>query len=153
MEAVNFIALCVAIVVVLGIGVGVMTWAYVGKGSISLLFQEPISSLPELTATEAGNKAAVYFQQGIESYKSANYRQAVEQFNQAIQLVSSLAEAYHNRGLAFANLRSDGDAVADLLKASELYQEQGKGEGIAIIKQNLKALKQRKIERENRNKK
>lgn len=150
MEQANFIALCIAIAVVLGIGVGVMTWAYVGKGSISVLFQEPISSLPQLTATAAGNKATVYFQQGIDAYKSGNYRQAVDQFNQAIQLVSSLAEAYHNRGLAFANLRSDGDAVANLLKASELYQEQGKGDGIAIIKQNLQALKQRKIERENR---
>jgi len=150
MEQVNLIALCIAIAVVLGIGVGVMTWAYVGKGSISVLFKEPIDSLPQLTATAAGNKAAVYFQQGIDAYQSGKYRQAVEQFNQAIQLVSSLAEAYHNRGLAFANLRSDSDAVANLLKASELYQEQGKGDAIALIKQNLQALKQRKIERENR---
>ena len=150
MEQVNFITLCIAIAAVLGIGLGAMTWAYLGKGSISVLFKEPISSLPQLPVTDAGSKAAVYFQQGITAYNLGNYRQATELFNKAIQLVSTLAEAYHNRGLAFANLRSDDDAVANLLKASELYQQQDKGEAIAIIKQNFEALKKRKVERENR---
>ncbi|CBN56173.1 MULTISPECIES: tetratricopeptide repeat protein [Kamptonema] len=150
MEQINLITLCIVIAAVLGIGLGAMTWAYLGKGSISVLFQEPISSLPQLPATDAGSKAGVYFQQGIDAYKLGNYRQAAEQFNQAIELVSTLAEAYHNRGLAFANLRSDDDAVTNLLKASELYQEQNQGEAIAIIKQNFEALKKRKMEREKR---
>jgi hypothetical protein len=59
-----------------------------------------------------------------------------------------LAEAYHNRALALANLRSDDEAVADLIRASELYQQQGTGFAIDTIKQNLAALKQRKLERE-----
>ncbi|WP_449421025.1 tetratricopeptide repeat protein [Phormidium nigroviride] len=150
MEQINLITLCIVIAAVLGIGLGAMTWAYLGKGSISVLFQEPISSLPQLPATDAGSKAGVYFQQGIDAYKLGNYRQAAEQFNQAIELVSNLAEAYHNRGLAFANLRSDDDAVTNLLKASELYQEQNHGEAIALIKQNFEALKKRKMEREKR---
>lgn len=150
MEQINLITLCIVIAAVLGIGLGAMTWAYLGKGSISVLFKEPISSLPQLPATDAGSKAGVYFQQGIDAYKLGNYRQAAEQFNQAIQLVSTLAEAYHNRGLAFANLRSDDDAVTNLLKATELYQEQNQGEAIAIIKQNFEALKKRKMEREKR---
>ncbi|MCC3584005.1 MAG: hypothetical protein JGK24_01400 [Microcoleus sp. PH2017_29_MFU_D_A] len=147
MELTNFIALSVIVVAALGIGMGTMTWAYSGKGSISVLFKEPILNSPDFPATDAGSKAAVYFQQGIEAYQSGNYRKAEDKFTSAIQEVST-AEAYHNRGLIFANLRSDGEAVADLIRASELYQEQGNGSAIDSIKQNLEALKQRKLERE-----
>ena len=125
-----------------------MTWAYFGKGSISVLFKEPILSLPEFPATDAGSKAAVYFQQGIEAYQSGNYRQAQDKFTSALEEVAT-AVVYHNRGLVFANLRSDGEAVADLIRASELYQQQGNVDAIDTIKQNLAALKQRKLEREN----
>ena len=62
--------------------------------------------------------------------------------------MSTLAEAYHNRGLVFANLRSDDDAVINLISASELYQEQDNGVAIDMIKKHLEALKQRKLERE-----
>ncbi|MEG5139153.1 MULTISPECIES: hypothetical protein [unclassified Microcoleus] len=147
MELTNFIALSVIVVAALGIGIGTMTWAYFGKGSISVLFKEPILNSPEFPDTDVGSKAAVYFQAGIEAYQSENYRQAEEKFTSAIQQVAT-AEAYHNRGLIFANLRSDGEAVADLIRASELYQQQGNGSAIDTIKQNLAALKQRKLERE-----
>ena len=147
MELTNFIALSVIVVAALGIGMGTMTWAYSGKGSISVLFKEPILNSPDFPATDAGSKAAVYFQQGIEAYQSGNYRKAQDKFTSAIQQVST-AEAYHNRGLIFANLRSDGEAVADLIRASELYQQQGNVQAIDTIKQNLAALKQRKLERE-----
>lgn len=148
MELTNFIALSVIVVAVLGIGLGTMTWAYFGKGSISVLFKEPILSSPEFPATDAGSKASVYFQEGIEAYQSGNYRKAKDKFSSALQLVSTWAEAYHNRGLACANLRSDDDAVANLISASEFYQQQGNRFAIDIIKQNLVALKQRKLERE-----
>ena len=147
MELTNFIALSVIVVAALGIGMGTMTWAYSGKGSISVLFKEPILNSQDFPATDAGSKAAVYFQQGIEAYQSGNYRKAQDKFTSAIQQVST-AEAYHNRGLIFANLRSDGEAVADLIRASELYQQQGNVQAIDTIKQNLAALKQRKLERE-----
>ncbi|MCC3411699.1 MULTISPECIES: hypothetical protein [unclassified Microcoleus] len=147
MELTNFIALSVIVVAALGIGMGTMTWAYSGKGSISVLFKEPILNSPEFPDTDSGRKAAAYFQAGIEAYQSGNYRKAEDKFTSAIQEVST-AEAYHNRGLIFANLRSDGEAVADLIRASELYQEQGNGSAIDSIKQNLEALKQRKLERE-----
>jgi Flp pilus assembly protein TadD len=106
--------------------------------------------LTKLPDTKAGNQASVDFQQGIDAYNAGKYRQAIERFNQAIQEVSSFPEAYHNRGLAFANLRSDDEAVVNLITASELYHAQDQGEAITIIKQNLEALKKRKIERENR---
>jgi tetratricopeptide (TPR) repeat protein len=147
MELTNFIALSVIVVAALGIGMGTMTWAYSGKGSISVLFKEPILNSPEFPDTDSGRKAAAYFQDGIEAYQSGNYRKAQDKFTSAIEEVAT-AEAYHNRGLIFANLRSDGEAVADLIRASELYQEQGNGSAIDSIKQNLEALKQRKLERE-----
>ncbi|MBE9164034.1 MULTISPECIES: hypothetical protein [Microcoleaceae] len=147
MELTNFIALSVIVVAALGIGIGTMTWAYFGKGSISVLFKEPILNSPEFPDTDAGSKAAVYFQAGIEAYKLGNYRKAEDKFTSAIQQVAT-AEVYHNRGLIFANLRSDGEAVADLIRASELYQQQGNIPAIDTIKQNLAALKQRKLERE-----
>ncbi|MEG3842494.1 hypothetical protein [Microcoleus sp. herbarium14] len=149
MEINNFIALSVIVVAALGIGVGTMTWAYFGKGSISVLFKEPILNSPEFPATDSGSKAAVYFQQGIAAYQSGNYRKAKDEFTSALEQ-AAMAEAYHNRGLVFANLRSDGEAVADLIRASELYQQQGNGSAIDTIKQNLAALKQRKLERENK---
>lgn len=147
MELTNFIALSVIVVAALGIGIGTMTWAYFGKGSISVLFKEPILNSPEFPDTDAGSKAAVYFQAGIEAYQLGNYRKAEDKFTSAIQQVAT-AEVYHNRGLIFANLRSDGEAVADLIRASELYQQQGNIPAIDTIKQNLAALKQRKLERE-----
>ncbi|MEG3940698.1 hypothetical protein QT995_21390 [Microcoleus sp. S36b_A3] len=147
MELTNFIALSVIVVAALGIGIGTMTWAYFGKGSISVLFKEPILNSPEFPDTDAGSKAAVYFQAGIEAYQLGNYRKAEDEFTSAIQQVAT-AEVYHNRGLIFANLRSDGEAVADLIRASELYQQQGNIPAIDTIKQNLAALKQRKLERE-----
>jgi tetratricopeptide (TPR) repeat protein len=148
MELTNFIALSAIVVAALGIGLGTMTWAYAGKGSISVLFKEPILNFPEFPATDAGSKASIYFQQGIEAYQSGNYRKAKDKFSSALQLISTLAEVYHNRGLVFANLRSDGEAVADLIRASELYQQQGNGSALDLVKQNLEALKQRKLERE-----
>ncbi len=148
MELTNFIALSAIVVAALGIGLGTMTWAYVGKGSISVLFKEPILNFPDFPATDVGSKASIYFQQGIEAYQSGNYRKAKDKFSSALQLISTLAEVYHNRGLVLANLRSDGEAVADLIRASELYQQQGNGSAIDLVKQNLEALKQRKLERE-----
>ncbi|MGL5059206.1 MAG: hypothetical protein ACRC62_04415 [Microcoleus sp.] len=148
MELTNFIAWCVIAIVALGIGLGTMTWAYVGKGSISVLFPEPILKMPEFPATDASSKATVDFQQGIEAYQSGNYRKAKDEFSRALRRVETLAEAYHNRGLVLANLRSDNEAVADLIRASELYQQQGNDSAIALIKQNLAALKQRKLDRE-----
>jgi len=148
MELTNFIALSVIVALVLGIGLGTMTWAYFGKGSISVLFKEPILTYPEFPDTDSGTKASVYFQQGIEAYQSGKYRKAKDKFTSALELISTMAEAYHNRALALANLRSDDEAVADLIRASELYQQQGTGLAIDTIKQNLAALKQRKLERE-----
>lgn len=142
MELVKLLIGAIAIAAIISIGVGAMLRAYIGAGSISVLFPEPIPA-PTESPSDGEAEAVESFQQGIEAYRSGNYRQALARFNRAIELVSSFAEAYHNRGLIFANLRQDNEAAKNLLSASELYAQQGKREEIAIVKQNLETLKYR----------
>ena len=142
MEFVKLFIGAIAIAAVIGIGVGAMLRAYIGAGSVSVLFPEPIPAATE-PPTDGEAEAVEYFQQGFEAYRSGNYRQALDRFNRAIQLGSNFAEAYHNRGLIFANLRQDNEAAKNMVSASELYAQQGKQEAIAIVKQNLEKLKSR----------
>lgn len=148
MELVNFFTWFIFIAVIVGLGFGIMSNAYIGSGSVFILFKEPVKAPASLPSSDEGNKVASDFQQGYDAYLSGNYRQAVDKFNAAIQQVSTLAEAYHNRGLALANLRQDADAARDIAQAGELYLQQGNLEAIATIKANLEALKARKKARE-----
>lgn len=148
MDIANFLIWLVLILTVAGVGIGFMVYAYVGSGSLSVLFPEPMvlpSSLPD---SNEGTEAAVYFQNGYNAYKSGNYRQAIAQFTQALQQIPTLAEAYHNRGLAYANLRQDDDSVINLLTSTDLYAQQENGEALILIKQQLEAIRARKLDRE-----
>ena len=144
MDTVNFLIVFIAITVVASVGIGSMVWAYVGAGSRAVLFKEPIFNV----ASDPKNEALQQFQQGIVSFREGRYPAAIEQFTQAIQLAPTFAEIYHDRGLAFANLRRDDDATFNLVKASELYLERGDRASVTIVKQNLEALKARKQARE-----
>ena len=144
METTNFLIVFIAITVVDGVGIGSMIWAYVGAGSRAVLFKEPILNI----VSDQKNEALQQFQQGIIAFREGRYLAAIEQFTQVIQLDSTLAEVYHDRGLAFANLRRDDDATFNLVKASELYLERGDRASVTIVKQNLEALKVRKQARE-----
>ncbi|OZH55823.1 hypothetical protein AFK68_02095 [Hydrocoleum sp. CS-953] len=139
MEIANFLTWLIFFGLITSIGIGTMIYAYRGQGSISVLFTEPISK-SELIPPEA----AVNFQQGCEAFRVQNYQQAINKFTEAIQNNSNIAEAYHNRGLAFANLRQDDESVANLLQAGQLYLQEGNQEAIAIVKKNLESLKARK---------
>ena len=122
------------------VGISAMIYAYRGQGTISVLFTQPIS-----ISLEA--EAAVNFQQGCEAFQVGNYQQAIKKFTEVIQNNSNIAQAYHNRGLAFANLRQDDESVANLLQAAELYLQEGNQPAIAIVKKNLELLKARKDSR------
>lgn len=143
METVNLLAVLGVVTIVAGFGIGSMVWAYVGSGSRQVLFQSPVL-VELLPATEA----SAAFQQGCLAYQAGRYQAAIDQFNQAIQLNPTFAEAFHNRGLTWANLRRDDDATINLVKASELYLERGDRASVSIVKQNLEALKARKLARE-----
>ncbi|MBG1259638.1 tetratricopeptide repeat protein [Nostoc sp. BAE] len=62
---------------------------------------------------------------------------AIEDFNQAIKINPNLAEAYYNRGSVRFNLGDKQGAIADLQKAADLFQQEGKTQdyqdAIAIV--------------------
>jgi thioredoxin-like negative regulator of GroEL len=119
-----------------------MAQAYVGKGSLALVFSEPLS-LPTPTLN---SEAATQFQQGCSAFQAKKYGKAADYLAAAIQLDSSFAEAYHNRGRAIANLRKDNEAANTLVKAGELYLQQDNTTGYEQVKQDLKLLKQKRLE-------
>lgn len=147
-ETANFLTWLFLILSMAGAGVGAMLYAYQGAGSVSVLFQSPVSLPGSLPDSIAGTEASVKFQRGYNAFQAGQYRKAVNFFSQAIQQMDILAEAYHNRGLALANLRQDDDSVTNLLKASDLYGQQDKGESLKQLTQDMLAIKARKLARE-----
>jgi tetratricopeptide (TPR) repeat protein len=125
-------------------GAGSMIWAYVGSGSLAVLFQEVISAPKHLSP-----QTLQLFQTGIGTYVRQRYRTAIDQFTQVIQEESTCAAAYHNRGLALANLNQDDQATTNLIKAAELYLSQGDQASAGLVKQHLVALKVRSRDRQN----
>lgn len=149
MEISDFLTWLILIGTVAVVGTGTMIYAYQGKGSISVLFDQPLPLPASLPDSEIGTEASVQFQEGYNAYKQGQYRQAIEHFTQAIDQESTLAPAYHNRGLAYANLRQDDNSVVNLLSASELYSQQDNKEALLLLKQHLEAIKARKLARSN----
>lgn len=148
MELANLLTALIVFAAVFGIGAGAMIYAYIGSGSISVLFKDPIQLPSSLPPEDPRTPAIADFQAGYDAYQNGNYRQAVEKFSSCLKKIPGFAQAYHNRGLAFANLRQDDNAVRDLLRADEFYMQNGDREGVATIKQHLEAIKARKQARE-----
>jgi tetratricopeptide (TPR) repeat protein len=146
MELNHFLVTAVAIATVAGIGITAMLWAYLGSGSTKVLFGEAVplsSSLPE---DRAGHKAKEEFNCGCEAFVQGNFRQACDRFTRSLQYLEDFPEAYHNRALAWANLRQDDDAAINLVRAGELYAQQDNQAAIAQIKTQLEAIKARNID-------
>lgn len=133
----------IALIVIAGFGLSAMVSAYWGGGSVAVVFPEPIVEA-DFPVPTLNPEAAMQFQQGCEAYRARQYRRAVDGFTQAIRLDPGLAEAYHNRARATANLRRVTDAVAELVKASECYSQQDNAAGLEQVKQDLAVLKQQK---------
>ncbi|MGB3531963.1 MAG: hypothetical protein WBA13_00435 [Microcoleaceae cyanobacterium] len=148
MENTDFLIWLISIGTLAVIGVGTMISAYKGTGSISILFNEPLSLPTALPDSDSGTEAAVQFQEGYNAYKAGQYRKAIDYFTRAIEHQASLAQAYHNRGLAYANLRQDDNSVVSLLSASEFYAQQDNKDALLQLKQHLQLIKARKLNRE-----
>jgi tetratricopeptide (TPR) repeat protein len=148
MEKADFLTWLILIGTIAVIGVGSMVYAYKGQGSVSVLFDEPLPLPASLPDSDRGTEAAVQFQEGKDAYQAGQYRKAIDYFTEAIQHETSLAQAYHNRGLAYANLLQDDDSVVNLLNASELYAQQDNQDALRLLKQHLLAIKERKLNRE-----
>ncbi|MEO1622614.1 MAG: tetratricopeptide repeat protein [Cyanobacteria bacterium J06632_3] len=93
------------------------------------------SSLPLDTATHQS------FVGAVGTYKAGDYRGAIDQFSDVLKQEPNCAEAFHNLGLAYANIGDNDKALRSFLKASDAYDKQNTKEGIDRIKQDLELLK------------
>lgn len=103
-------------------------------------FPDTVIDQPSIAiSTEALNA----FVGAVGTYKAGDYRGAVDQFTEVLGQEPNCAEAFHNLGLAYANIGDNDKALRSLLKAGDAYDKQGTKEGIEQIKQDLKALKEK----------
>lgn len=72
--------------------------------------------------------AVNYYKQGMEKAKRGKYKEAIEDFSQAICLNHNYAVAYKYRGLAHYRLGENQAAIADFKKAADLYLKLGNTE-------------------------
>ena len=70
--------------------------------------------------------AIEYLQRGNESHALGNYKEAITDYDKAIELNPEYAEAYNNRGLAKFNLGKYKEAIKDYDKAIELNPKYAK---------------------------
>ncbi len=66
------------------------------------------------------------FKCGVEKSLKGDYKGAIEDFDQALQLNPNSADAYGNRCVARYRLGDRQGAIEDCQKAAALYLEQGK---------------------------
>ncbi|WP_017298593.1 hypothetical protein [Nodosilinea nodulosa] len=124
------------VLAVLGFGMGVMVWAYRRPLGNSALFPSPVMDL----STPVGDKARAQFEAGCAAFAQGRYPAAIDEFTAVMVAEPDCAEAFHNGGLAYANMGTDGLAVQALLKASELYDRQSTKPRLDLVKQQLEQI-------------
>ncbi|MEL6779288.1 MAG: tetratricopeptide repeat protein [Cyanobacteria bacterium J06597_16] len=137
METPNFIIWAVVVFGIAGFAIVSMVNA----------FRTPITvaPFPNSTVDSPGiplaDLAMTRFVGAVGTYKAGDYRGAIEQLTTVIEQEPNCAEAWHNVGLAYANVGDNSKAVRSLLKASDLYDQQATKEGLDRIKRDLEILK------------
>lgn len=133
MELVIWLSVVLA---VLGFGMGVMVWAYRRPLGNSALFPTPVMEL----SMPIGDDTRTQFEAGCAAFAQGRYPAAIDQFTAVMVAEPNCAEAFHNGGLAYANMGTDGQAVQALLKASELYDRQSTKPRLDLVKQQLEQI-------------
>ncbi|MBF0473083.1 MAG: tetratricopeptide repeat protein [Nitrospirae bacterium] len=84
--------------------------------------KEPISIPQQDTNTVPKHtfSANDYFSKGLSYVVSGNYKQALEEFNNAIENNPKLAIAYYNRGIVYSRLGDNNGAIKDFKMAASL---------------------------------
>ncbi len=145
MEASNFLPtllpnLFIWIAVVFGI-------AGFAMFSMVSAYRQPIDRIPfpdsavETSSIPLSTAAQKLYVGAVGTYRAGDYRRAIEQFTELLGQEPNCAEAFHNLGLAYANIGDNNKAVRSFLKAGEAYGQQDTKEGLEQIKQDLKKLK------------
>ncbi|MEM6253342.1 MAG: hypothetical protein AAF821_10505 [Cyanobacteria bacterium P01_D01_bin.156] len=126
-------------VAILGIGGGAIAATTLKPLGQRIPFTTPITDLSIPISGDARHK----FNQGVLAYREHAFSRAVECFTKVIDHEPSLAEGFHNRARAQANLDKKQNAVADFITASEIYDRLGAKSGIDWVKADLDVLAQR----------
>ena len=137
MEISNFIVWAVVVFGIAGFAITSMLSAFRRPIEQTPFPDNPIDEL-SIPLSESTTEA---FVGAVGTYKAGDYRKAIEQLTPVVEEVPNCAEAWHNIGLAYANVGDNNKAVRSLLKASEAYDKQATKSGIDRIKEDLKTLK------------
>jgi len=83
--------------------------------------QEPAAAWQGIRLDKLLGKATGNYKKGLHAYyREGNYPEAIRYFNQAIEIDSSLAVAWHDRGVALRELGKDNEALKSIDKAIAL---------------------------------
>ncbi|MEM8505621.1 MAG: tetratricopeptide repeat protein [Cyanobacteria bacterium P01_D01_bin.1] len=110
-------------------------------------YRRPIEQAPfpnlvvETSSIPLSALAQTLYVSAVGTYRSGDYRGAVEQFTEVLNIEPNCAEAFHNLGMAYANVGDNNKAVRSLLKAGEAYAQQDTKAGLDQVKQALEKLK------------
>ncbi len=137
METPNFLIWAAVVVGATGFALSSMVSAY-RKPITQVPFPESVIERPSLVM---GSEALTTYAGAVGTYKSGDYRGAIEQFTAVLAQEPKCAEAFHNLGLAYANIGDNDKALRSLLKAGDAYDQQETKDGIDRIKQELEVLK------------
>lgn len=67
--------------------------------------------------SSSSRSAEIYYSQGLKKSQGANYKEAIKDFTQAININSNYADAYNKRGLCYYKLGEPSEAIKDFTKA------------------------------------
>lgn len=135
----NVWVVLVVVLAILGIGGGAIAITTLQPLGQRMPFKVPITDL----STPISGEARHQFNQGVLAYRERAYSKAIECFTRVIDCEPTLAEAFHNRARAQANLDKQQAAVADFITASDIYNQQGTKSGIDWVKTDLNLLAKR----------
>ena len=138
MELPNFLIWAAIVIGATSYAVVSMVSAY-RKPIAQAPFPDAVINEPSVAVSTA---ALSSFVGAVGTYKAGDYRGAIEQFAAVLNQEPNCAEAFHNLGLAYANIGDNDKALRSLLKASNVYGKQDTKAGLDRIKQDLETLKQ-----------
>ncbi|MGC1309764.1 MAG: hypothetical protein WA885_21275 [Phormidesmis sp.] len=137
MENLNFIIWATVVFGIAGFAVTSMVNAFV-RPITQIPFAKTVVEQPSIPLSTAAMTA---FASAVGTYKAGDFRGAIEQMTVVVEQEPNCAEAWHNIGLAYANVGDNNKGVRSLLKASDAYDKQGTKAGLDRIKQDLETLK------------
>ena len=137
MDITNFVVWAVVVLGIGGFAIGSMISAF-RKPITQTPFPDSVIQSPSIPLSDSATTA---FIAAAQTHKAGDYRKAIEQLTPVVEQEPNCAEAWHNIGLAYANVGDNNKAIRSLLKASDAYDKQSTKEGIERIKQDLERLK------------